>query len=258
MTLGSNQKRTNRATDAFPLQWPSGRPRTPAAKRQRSQFHRITREPNSYNPSHMMQRKREMTMAEGISRVMAEFSKFTRNGHNWRVNPDLVVISSNVQLRQDGLPYSNRREPDDPGVAVYFELDGKAHCLSCDKWDKVADNLAAIAAHVEAVRGQERWGVADLAQMFAGFKQLPGGAAVAPAMTVEDAAAFVVQHMGPLPAAQGLEMSRVGVQLVMNDASLCREAYRHAAKRLHPDAGGTVEQFQRLQEAKRVLDLHHG
>ena len=30
--------------------------------------------------------------------------------------------------------------------------------------------------------------------------------------------------------------------------------YRHAAKRLHPDAGGSTADFQRLQEAKRLLD----
>ena len=31
-------------------------------------------------------------------------------------------------------------------------------------------------------------------------------------------------------------------------------AYRHAAKKLHPDAGGSTADFQRLQEARRLLD----
>jgi hypothetical protein len=31
-------------------------------------------------------------------------------------------------------------------------------------------------------------------------------------------------------------------------------AYRQAAKKLHPDAGGSTADFQRLQEARRVLD----
>ena len=31
-------------------------------------------------------------------------------------------------------------------------------------------------------------------------------------------------------------------------------AYRQAAKRLHPDAGGSTVDFQRLQEARRQLD----
>lgn len=31
-----------------------------------------------------------------------------------------VIISSNVPLRRDGLPYATFKEPDDPAVAVYF------------------------------------------------------------------------------------------------------------------------------------------
>lgn len=31
-----------------------------------------------------------------------------------------VILSTNVPLRKDGLPNSNWREPEDPGVAVYF------------------------------------------------------------------------------------------------------------------------------------------
>jgi len=89
-----------------------------------------------------------------------------------------LVISTNIPTRKDGLPFSNVREPEDRGVAVYFMLDGnQPHCLACDKWDRVADNLAAIAAHIDAIRGQARWGVGDLAQAFAGYKQLPAAEA---------------------------------------------------------------------------------
>ena len=31
-------------------------------------------------------------------------------------------------------------------------------------------------------------------------------------------------------------------------------AYRQAAKKLHPDAGGSTADFQRLQEARQLLD----
>ena len=64
-----------------------------------------------------------------------------------------IVISTNAELRQDGFPYSNRRAPEDVGVAVYFTLEGRPYVLPCDKWERVADNLAAIAKHVEAKRG---------------------------------------------------------------------------------------------------------
>jgi hypothetical protein len=86
---------------------------------------------------------------------------------------DLRALSTNFELRADGRPRRDRRYPADPGVAFYFELDDQPHVLACDRWDTVADNIAAIAAHIEALRGQERWGVADMKQAFAGHVQLP-------------------------------------------------------------------------------------
>jgi DnaJ-domain-containing protein 1 len=58
-------------------------------------------------------------------------------------------------------------------VAFYFELDGEPHVLACDRWATGPDNIAALAAHIEALRGQERWGVADIRQAFAGHVALP-------------------------------------------------------------------------------------
>lgn len=39
---------------------------------------------------------------------------------------------------------------------------------------------------------------------------------------------------------------------------LAREAYRQAAYAAHPDRGGSTEDFQLVQEAKRVLEAHFG
>ena len=36
------------------------------------------------------------------------------------------------------------------------------------------------------------------------------------------------------------------------------DVYRQAAAKLHPDRSGNVIDWNRLQEAKRVLDAHHG
>lgn len=83
------------------------------------------------------------------------------------------VLSTNIRTRGDGLPYSNAAEPADHGVAVYFRLKGEPRVLACDKWDRVADNIAALAKHIEAARGQIRWGVGTLEQAFGGYKALP-------------------------------------------------------------------------------------
>jgi hypothetical protein len=136
---------------AYPLQWPIGRPR--AKYRQCAKFRRET----DFG-------RQLLKPAEGARRVLDELERLgARN----------VVVRTNVRPR--GLAESDDdRPPNDPGAAVYFLLDGKQHCLACDKWDRVADNLAAIAAHVDAVRRQLRMGVADsAAQAFAGFAALP-------------------------------------------------------------------------------------
>jgi hypothetical protein len=41
---------------------------------------------------------------------------------------------------------------------------------------------------------------------------------------------------------------------VEDDPFFATALYRDAAKNLHPDAGGSTEDFQKLQEAKRILD----
>jgi hypothetical protein len=69
-----------------------------------------------------------------------------------------------VQLRQDGLPYANRRAPSDTGAAVYFSYKGRQMCFACDKWQDVYDNIYAISKTIEALRGIERWGAGDMVE----------------------------------------------------------------------------------------------
>ncbi len=83
------------------------------------------------------------------------------------------IISTNVPTRLDGLPYSTAREPNDPGAAVYFRLKKQDRVLACDAWIRVADNLAAIAQHIDALRRIDRYGVGTLEQAFAGYTALP-------------------------------------------------------------------------------------
>jgi hypothetical protein len=80
-------------TEAYPLQWPTGRPRTRLA----------------------MNSRFEQTSGRAISFTLDQIRIL--GGRQ-------PVTSSNIQLRQDGLPYANRRAPDDAGVAVYFTIWG--------------------------------------------------------------------------------------------------------------------------------------
>lgn len=156
---------------ASPLTWPHGWKRTAPGARRRAKF---SRSETVYNTAPSGQqtswnRKRDMTISDGTYRVLTEL---TRMG----IVREDIIISTNVELRLDGLPRSNQRAPADPGVAVYWtEIGHKApKVMAIDLYDTVADNLAAIAATLEAMRAIERHGgAAILDRAFTGFTALP-------------------------------------------------------------------------------------
>lgn len=151
----------------YPLMWPEGWKRTPYSKRQRPKWHGTTQK--SYTSGDQVRYyrdKKELSVADAIARLDGELRRLRIRDGDW-------LISSNVPVRMDGLPYSNARQPDDPGVAVYFRLNGQDRVLACDAWTSVAGNIAAVAAHVEAIRGIERYGVGTLEQAFLGYAALP-------------------------------------------------------------------------------------
>lgn len=177
--------------EAYPLTWPTGWKRT--AHPQRSRF-------GSYNS--------KPTIAKGKDKILDEIRKL--GGRN-------VIISTNLKLRQDGLPYSAQSEPNDKGVAVYFtkNINGKQEdlCIACDWYDKIGCNLYAIGNSIDALRSMERWGCSEmLNRAFTGFKALP-------------------EFAGPSGA-----KSWWVVLLVTQDADrdLTYSNYRHLVKKYHP------------------------
>ncbi|WP_334900562.1 hypothetical protein [Nostoc sp.] len=60
-------------------------------------------------------------------------------------------------MRQDSLLYARHKEPDDPGVAVYFKIKNKNYALCCVDTErrvvrhrplKIRDNLTADGLHI--------------------------------------------------------------------------------------------------------------
>ena len=137
---------------ASPLSWPASKERTPAWKRQTPKFGTGNYARGSF------------TIDEATRMLKAEVERLGARG---------LILSTNLRLRNDCLPYSNQKMPEDPGAAVYFKLDGRDTVLACDKWAKVQDNIFAITKHIDALRGQDRWGVGSREQAFAGFAALP-------------------------------------------------------------------------------------
>lgn len=213
-------------TTAYPLTWPVGWPRTPGLSRKSANFGTKEDVSSKYGNGSWKQHK-ELTIAVARERLNEEV---TRLGVR---NP---ILSTNVELRSDGQPRSDRRDPADPGVALYFTIKGKPVVLACDKWDRVADNIAAIAKHIESIRGQARWGVGSLEQAFAGYDALPG-----PETVTKRTWRQVLQlEPGARPS-----------------ADLLRSLYRKLAMERHPDRGGNDALMAELNsahdEAKREL-----
>ena len=144
----------------YPLYWPTDWPRTKAGSRNPGQFKVGTS-------------RGALTFHRAITRINDELGRFTKAGRIYRVQPGSIIISTNLRVRLDGGVISKQRMPDDPGAAAYFELDGKAQAIPCDRYMLVEQNLAAIAAAIEALRALERHGSGIMERAFRGFEALP-------------------------------------------------------------------------------------
>lgn len=199
---------------AYPLSWPFGWPRN--RTRVRSRFGTYWKKPS-------------VAQARGV--VIQELRRF--GVVDWN-----VIISTNVQLRRDGLPYSNQREPDDTGVAVYWkDGKGKQLVLACDKYDTVGDNLYAIGKTMEATRGIERWGSVTAEQAFAGYAKLP---------EKTGPSCWEILGIPPLTVEAGKKDPDKMEYTVL-------DAYRRKARETHPDReGGSSEAFAAVVAAKDI------
>lgn len=203
----------------YPLCWPAGWKR--AEKRSRAQF---GKKPSTRDPAVSWPRKNPLSVYEAVSRIDRELRAL--------YVPQLSrIISTNIPVRLDGVPRSDRAEPRDPGVAIYWSSrDGKKQCMAIDRYDRVADNLAAVAATLEALRAIERHGGgAILDRAFAGFAQLPESINV------------------PRPWRVVLSIS--------DDAELTKDyinqRFREMASLVHPDKpGGSHDQMTELNRAR--------
>ena len=234
---------------AYPLSWPAGWPRTKPADRRRARFTRGERIYSSVPGSSSYVRQRELSVHDATHRILAELARLGAGDRD-------IVVSTNIELRRDGLPRSDRRAPDDPGVAVYWREGStrEQQCMAIDLYDSVAGNLAAVAATIDAMRAIERHGGAQiLKRAFQGFKALP--ASTTPALSTEAAAEVLARRMN---GARGTHSIEQIVDMIVTDETWARDAVRAAAAKTHPDRGGRVEDFQLVQEAKRVLEAHHG
>lgn len=188
-------------TGHYPLDWPLGWPRTPDPQPAGSRF------------------------GQGLSIERARRGLYQELE---RLGAEDVRLSSNLQLRIDGMPKSGQRAPDDPGVAVYFTRDGADLVIACDLYNRCEHNLRALALVIESMRRIERYGGDKMMERtFTGFTALPP------------------------PSTGPQKRPWHEVLNVLPDAPIevAEAAYRHLAKQRHPDApGGSDEAMAELNQ----------
>lgn len=198
-------------TEAYPLAWPEGWPRTPVGRRLdgRRHFGRFEeKEGQGY------QSKRALTFSE------ARKSLFTAAA---KVKASNLVVSTNFTLNQSGLPHGGRGRPSDEGVAIYFTRGGVALAMARDAYERAEENMRSLAMALEAMAALERHGGSGLAgRAFTGFTALP-----APKKAHE--------ILGVSPGASKTEITA---------------AYRARIAGAHPDQGGSHAAAAELNAAR--------
>ena len=190
-------------TEAYPLQWPEHKKRT--NYKENSRF-------------------RVSSFAVVRDELMRELKMLGAKS---------VVLSTNIPLRQDGLPYANTRQPDDTGIAVYFQYKNKSMCFSCDRWKKIEDNIQAIRHTINALRGIARWGSGDMLEAaFSGFQALE--------------------------SPRGKEWWHVLNCIRIASLEQIEEIYKLEARRHHPDHGGSTEKMSEINNAIRQARVEKG
>jgi hypothetical protein len=201
----------------YPLAWPRGWIRTRA--RRAAMFSKNPRKTTTDGQAYRL--RAALTVGDGLERLAGELR---------RLGARQIVISSNLRTNLDGtITAKQAKQLEDPGVAVYFRLHEAPRVLACDRWTSAADNMAAIAGHIEAIRAQDRYGVGTLDQAFAGYAALPpvGGTQGGDWRT----------ELG-MPDARDLTWTAVEAQ------------YRRLLLERHPDRGGSHDAIVRLNLAR--------
>lgn len=185
---------SNGVVTGYPLQWPQGRKRTRCPIS--SQF-------------------RDVTFGKARDALFKEVRM---------LGGRMPILSTDIPLRNDGLPRAVFRTPEDKGAVIYFEYEGEPMALPCDQYNRIEDNVWALKKTVENLRGIKRWGGATMLKAsFQGFTALP------PAGHRDW---WVV-----LGVVRGCPFTEI------------KDAYLDLAKKHHPDAGGSTERMQELNSA---------
>lgn len=162
----------------------------------------------------------------------------------WRLDADRVVVEADFRerdLRRDGMPRADARQPEFPGVRIAFDSKHGPLVYATDAYEFWQHNVRAVALSLEALRAVDRYGVTKRAEQYTGWRAI----GVGPATPMDT---------GPMTEAQArdLLLALVGVP---NGDNSDLALYRRAVKIAHPDQGGSRAVWDQVQEARKALGL---
>lgn len=206
-----------------PLDWPESWPRTPWNLQKDSRF-------------------KKHTFGVMSDELTAELDRF---------GADHVVLSTDISLTRLGTPRYNAGEPDDSGVAVYYQWRGKPFVVACDQYHRCWENIRAITKTIEAMRAIERHGASSLLERaVSGFSALPPASGpIAPEPPKPpwwEVLAVDLSPWGTTPEELANDSRHPMRAPILRLVELM---WKQRVKAAHPDLGGSTEEMTSLNIA---------
>lgn len=162
--------------------------------------------------------------------------------HLGATNIVILVDADHSEIRNDGWPRSTMR-PKTMGVVVTFSTPALGSLrYEAGKFNAWEQNLRAIVMTLERLRAVDRYGCTK-GEQYTGWKKLPGGAGPIVGSewaSVEAAMRFLCLIGQPST-----------LSILPSDLDM---VYRAAARKAHPDAGGSHEVMSKVNRAKEYIE----
>lgn len=176
-------------------------------------------------------------MAEARTRVFNEIHAFTGRAYHKVIDPDLCLMTTNMEVNLDGSIRARQRKPEDQGATLVFPWKDRETVVAVDCFFELEQNIAAIASALEAIRRLHRLDASMMDQAMAGFQALPN------------------------PGAISQSHWKTALGFSMEDEVNFEQAkhrYRVCMSRAHTDKGGNHETAAKINMAWSDAKAHFG